>query len=271
MMQKFDTVTGFNAVSFLDMNNGYIVGQQNNLGGVVFKTTNAGSSWIGSVTERFSSNQSVSFVNTMTGFIGTSNGGILKTTDAGTTWNKMFLTNSSPLNSLVFVDTLNGFSVGREYNFTTSAYQGIIKKSTDGGKSWKIQFDSLKELQSIFFLNTQIGYSVGDNGIILKTNNAGTTGVSKNEIFPVEFTLKQNYPNPFNPSTTIEFSIPFSGFVSLKIFNSLGQEISSLISQKLDRGDHSIVWDAKSFVSGVYFYRLQSGNFYDIKKLVLLR
>ena len=83
--------------------------------------------------------------------------------------------------------------------------------------------------------------------------------------------LEQNYPNPFNPITTINFFITTPGFISLKIYNILGKEISILISRQLNQGNHSIKWNASSFASGVYFYKLQGSDFCQIKKLVLLR
>lgn len=86
-----------------------------------------------------------------------------------------------------------------------------------------------------------------------------------------EFNLLQNYPNPFNPSTTISFTIPRTSFVSLKIFDALGTEVSSIISEEMSSGSYTIEWNADKFTSGVYFYRLQAGNFTAAKKLLLLR
>ena len=93
-----------------------------------------------------------------------------------------------------------------------------------------------------------------------------------------DFHLGQNYPNPFNPTTTISFSIPFQSFVSLKIYDTLGREVSTLLSEKLPAGTYSPQWNASGLPSGVYFYRLltqpisgQVGSFARTKKLVLLR
>jgi len=88
---------------------------------------------------------------------------------------------------------------------------------------------------------------------------------------PGGFRLDQNYPNPFNPSTSISFSLPQSGFVSLKVFSMLGQEVTTLVSKDLTAGAHQTTWDATGFPSGVYFYRLQAGSFTKTRKLVLLR
>jgi predicted GH43/DUF377 family glycosyl hydrolase len=83
--------------------------------------------------------------------------------------------------------------------------------------------------------------------------------------------LSQNYPNPFNPTTNIEFSIPKSEFVTLKIYNILGEEVVTLVSEKLTAGTYKYDWDASSLASGVYLYRIQAGDYITSKKMVLLR
>ena len=97
---------------------------------------------------------------------------------------------------------------------------------------------------------------------------------SRNEIqkFPGSFRLCQNYPNPFNPATVIRFSIPEAGFVTLKIYNLLGQLAATLVERNLAPGDHSYVWNAGSFASGVYYYKLDTeGGLTETKKLILLK
>ena len=89
---------------------------------------------------------------------------------------------------------------------------------------------------------------------------------------PKLLTLEQNYPNPFNPATTIAFDLPVPANVSLKIYNLLGQEIATLLNgQHFGPGTQSVQFDASSLPSGMYFYRLQTGNSVRIKKMVLLR
>ena len=88
---------------------------------------------------------------------------------------------------------------------------------------------------------------------------------------PGEFKLNQNYPNPFNPATTIEFDLPLKSFVTLKIFDALGREVATLISQELSVGNHKQLWNAEDLQSGVYFYRIEAGMHYEIKKLLLLK
>ncbi|MGC8654791.1 MAG: T9SS type A sorting domain-containing protein, partial [Candidatus Kryptoniota bacterium] len=88
---------------------------------------------------------------------------------------------------------------------------------------------------------------------------------------PQDFQLEQNYPNPFNPATNISFSIPSKSFVSLKVFDALGREVATLLSEELPPGMYSQQWNAQGFPSGVYFYRLQAGSFTDTKKLILIK
>ena len=88
---------------------------------------------------------------------------------------------------------------------------------------------------------------------------------------PNSFELHQNYPNPFNPSTTIEFDLPKTSAVTLKVFNILGEEVTTLVSDRLSAGSYSYDWDASSLASGVYLYRLQAGDYVQTRKMVLMR
>jgi len=91
------------------------------------------------------------------------------------------------------------------------------------------------------------------------------------DLFPKDYTLSQNYPNPFNPTTTIEFSIPKTVFVTLKIYNILGQEVATLVSEKLINGSYKYTWDAGHLASGVYYYKLEAGGFIKTNKLILMK
>ncbi|MDH3269600.1 MAG: T9SS type A sorting domain-containing protein, partial [Ignavibacteria bacterium] len=91
------------------------------------------------------------------------------------------------------------------------------------------------------------------------------------DVAPEQFELSQNYPNPFNPSTTISFSIPQSSIVTLKVFNTLGQEVKTLINQNMESGVHSISFDASELNSGIYFYRLDAGQFSEVRKMTLIK
>jgi hypothetical protein len=101
--------------------------------------------------------------------------------------------------------------------------------------------------------------------------NVSTGVADKNEGLPVVFALEQNYPNPFNPATTIAFHLPASSFVTLKVFNTAGQEIASLVDRQLPAGDHRTEWNASGVPSGIYFYRIQAGIYSETKKLVVLK
>jgi hypothetical protein len=88
---------------------------------------------------------------------------------------------------------------------------------------------------------------------------------------PSVFSLSQNYPNPFNPSTIISYQLPMNSHVVLKVYDILGREVMTLVSEREQAGTHSAKFDGASLPSGVYFYRLQAGNFRETKKLMLLK
>lgn len=100
---------------------------------------------------------------------------------------------------------------------------------------------------------------------------SGATAVQNENIAPKSFMLEQNYPNPFNPSTTIEYTIPQSRFVSLKVFDILGREVKTLVNQQELPGTYKVRFNGNELASGVYFYRIEAGEFVSTKKFVLLK
>jgi len=105
------------------------------------------------------------------------------------------------------------------------------------------------------------------------------TGVEAENLIVSEFSLEQNYPNPFNPSTKIKYSIPSvdaresnqSQLVTLKVYDMLGNEVSTLVNEVQQAGSYEIEFSADGLTSGIYFYKLQVGEFTDTKKMILLR
>jgi hypothetical protein len=88
---------------------------------------------------------------------------------------------------------------------------------------------------------------------------------------PEQFELSQNYPNPFNPLTTIAFSLPEAAHVKLTVFNVRGQEISTLVDEMRTAAVHEVVWDASDLASGLYFYRIEAGNYSAVRKMMLIK
>ena len=108
--------------------------------------------------------------------------------------------------------------------------------------------------------------------IMEAVDTTNTTKVGETSPKPTIFKLMQNYPNPFNPETTIEYSLSESGKVTLEVFDLLGREVSKLISNEFQTsGFHEISFDAENLPSGIYFYKLTSGNFIETKKMMLLK
>jgi hypothetical protein len=88
---------------------------------------------------------------------------------------------------------------------------------------------------------------------------------------PDNYSLEQNYPNPFNPSTNIRFSITEPGFVSLKIYNALGQEVATLLNEEKVAGTYEFNFNASDLTSGIYFYKITSNNFTQTRKMLLIK
>jgi hypothetical protein len=128
-------------------------------------------------------------------------------------------------------------------------------------------------ISDIRFVNDSSGLAVGDYGKIIKYGRYKVVSTIKNDYpyLPKNYALYQNYPNPFNPSTIIRYSIPKTCYVLLKVYNILGKEVATLVNQEKTTGNYEINFYANNLSSGVYFYRIQAGNFTDTKKFVLLR
>ena len=122
-------------------------------------------------------------------------------------------------------------------------------------------------------LNVVCSFPDEDNPIAV---NTVTASADDNIMLPDEFALFQNYPNPFNPSTQISFDIPKSEFITLRIFNLLGQDVKTLTSKIMNPGRYTFEWDGKDLLSndvasGVYFYELRGESFISRKKMLLIR
>jgi hypothetical protein len=125
---------------------------------------------------------------------------------------------------------------------------------------------------AVFDGSTPLAYNTG--WTYTNTDTCLNNTVSVNNItteIPREFSLSQNYPNPFNPVTMIKFALPKASFVTLKVYDMLGREVSVLVNGQKPAGQYIVDFDASSLTSGVYFYRLESNDFVEVKRMVVLK
>ena len=115
--------------------------------------------------------------------------------------------------------------------------------------------------------------SGGDTTLVIDLGDSTdvVSAIVNLNLIPNKFKLYQNYPNPFNPSTKIRFSVSSPGLVSLKVYNILGQEITTLVNEEKSKGSYEVTFNASNLPSGIYFYRLQVSNFIETKKMNLLK
>ncbi len=99
----------------------------------------------------------------------------------------------------------------------------------------------------------------------------GATAIEDAEEFPGEYSLSQNYPNPFNPSTIINYSIPKASFVTIRVYDVLGKDVATVVDEYKPIGKYSVKFDASKLTSGNYFYRIQTSNYSETKKLILMK
>jgi hypothetical protein len=230
---------------------------------------------------------------------GGSLGGVYLTTNNGTSWKQIGLSTF----------TVYNIAVSGNYIFASTAFNGVYL-STNGGDSWAASGAFTFAVYNFNISGTKIFAGSNGNGVYLSTNYgsswtqvglnswtiyslissgdnifAGTNGygiwrsplseltaITKEENnIPREYILSRNFPNPFNPSTTIKYSIPQDGMVNLAVYNSLGQKIAGLVNQYMQAGNYEVKFNASSYPSGIYFYRLEAGNFTFVKKMILMK
>jgi hypothetical protein len=167
--------------------------------------------------------------------------------------------------------TANSNNVRVAYSVDRAVWTGMTQTTPD-----TVRFVTPPKQISPDALATAITLNQGSSMYVSLARASGSidnplTEVRKEEGLPTSFELSQNYPNPFNPATSISFSIPKSAFVTLKIYNAIGQEVANLINEIKDPGNYKLNFDAAKLSSGIYFYRLEAGNFVSTKKMVLMK
>ncbi len=164
-----------------------------------------------------------------------------------------------------------GVSSYVEYKFGAT-FDGYDSLSIGG----VVSNGSLIDNESTIGVNHMITLSGANESVYnhfgdMDPNNPGTDVKQLPNGVPSGFSLTQNYPNPFNPTTSINYSIPKNSFVTLKIYNVLGQEVATLFSGQQHAGNYSATFNASRLASGAYFYRLHAGSFSSVKKMVLMK
>jgi hypothetical protein len=224
-----------------------------------------------------------------------------RSTDNGQTWSAGIRVNQDAINNgktqyfpAVHVDKTGGLNVifYDDRNTTPDSTGVFLARSEDGGNNWREFEISDKNFKPLPIGGLGQGYQ-GDNISITSGNNKlwpvwmdNRTGVYQIWTVPIDlslvdvdqtpeiisdFRLEQNFPNPFNPSTSIQYALSSRQFVSLKVFDVLGNEVATLINEDKPAGSYQIDFNANDLSSGIYFYQLKAGSFVDTKKMILLR
>jgi hypothetical protein len=202
-------------------------------------------------------------------FIGTWGGGVFLSTNKGTNW-------SVSNNGLTNINVITSFAAYGKNVFTGVGNYGVFLSTNNGG-SWNQVDDGLPMsiFPSVFSLaicGTYLYAGTWGPGIWRRPLSEMVTSVEgRAEELPKQYSLHQNYPNPFNPSTMISFGLHSKAFVNLKIYNTLGVEVCTLLTNELSAGDHVFKWDALTLSSGIYFCRLRVDSYISTIKMILLK
>ncbi|MFA7418564.1 MAG: T9SS type A sorting domain-containing protein [Melioribacteraceae bacterium] len=231
--------------------------------GGVFISVNSGTSWLAAglagkniITVKANNNKI---------FAGTWGEGVYVSLDDGTTWAQI-------KNGMT---SLNIFALAFDNNNNIyAAAAANVYSSKDGGANWVLKNEGLPyEVYSIEVVDNYLYAGTNQYGVWKRPLNELVTDVDEVKSIPGKYSLEQNYPNPFNPSTTISYSIPTAGYVTLKVYDVVGREVSTLVNEYKQAGAYNYQFSIinSSLSSGVYFYMLTSGNNILTKKFVLTK
>lgn len=205
------------------------------------------------------------------------NNSIYKSTNNGSSWRNISgnLPNALPNDLIEFPQDTSRLIVGTEYGCFKTTNGGINWQRWNRGMPEGVKISQVKSIDSTL-INGRFHIVIGTYGRGIYYRNFNEPGdpiisISSNSSLVDSYSLQQNYPNPFNPVTSISFSIPKKQFVNLKIYNSAGKEVAQIVNQNLNPGKHNYRFDASGLSSGVYFYSLQTENFTDTKKMMLIK
>ena len=197
-------------------------------------------------------------------------GQVIKTTDLGQTWTDISSNLPKISTNAFFADPINS---GHLY----AANDFGVYRSLNNGTNWirlGFNFPYVPVLSFSYFSNGMKRYlrAATHGRGVYELDIMGTVGInSNNGEIPSDYKLFQNYPNPFNPVTKISFQLSVVSLSTLKIFDITGKEVATLLNEQLKAGTYTVDWNASGYPSGVYFYKLQAGNFIEAKKMMLVR
>ncbi|CAN5419618.1 hypothetical protein BH10BAC5_BH10BAC5_19230 [soil metagenome] len=258
-----------NSIYFINSLTGYSAGYFANEPTITYRilrTTNGGNFWttLSQGSSLSTTQKMITFSDSTTGYMIDANS-IYRSSNSGNNWSVIFtLQPYTSLYAIHFPSPRFGYVVGDH---------GVILKTTDYGLNWSSMGSGVTNiLYSVFFTDTLTGYAVGESGIIIKTTNGGVTFTHPiSTETPNHFSLSQNYPNPFNPKTKLKFELPSGSFARLIVFDVLGRELETLVNENLNAGKYEINWNPEKQAGGIYYYRLNAGNFSETKKMLLIK
>ncbi|MGE5437716.1 MAG: T9SS type A sorting domain-containing protein [Syntrophothermus sp.] len=199
--------------------------------------------------------------------------GVFHSIDGGNSWNFIpnhilpYLSMSGKIKGIAHA----GIDNGGWFDITSNGFASSERKRA-----------SIKS-QDYFFYSCEIFYTCGDSGYFAKSTDCGDTwteipfvvlnptDVDENNSTITNYSLEQNYPNPFNPSTRISYNLLSSGMTTIKIYDVLGKEIATLVNEYQTSGSHYVDFKAEGLNSGVYFYKINSGEYTEVKKMVFIK
>lgn len=259
-------------VYFRTKDSGFVVGRSNIIseGAVVCFTSDGGNTWVKRYRSFIQSEHAwnITFVNSLVGYATiekfiSGTGNIIKTTDGGVTWQRLNVSVTSGVN----LDPVGFANVNTGWIANHSG--SGMWQTINGGANWT-NITVGNSIHGIFIINDSIGYASG-NEVLKYTDKVVGLNTNTQNTSPFVNTLDQNFPNPFNASTKISYRLVNRMSVILEIYNAAGEFIETLAHGYNDAGEHSVLWKADNYPSGVYFYSLRTDAGNQFGKAVLVK
>ena len=288
---------------FVNNQTGWAVGRD----GVLLHTTDGGQNWDPQTSPAVDDLRGIHMLDALHGWIVGSDGLVLYTSNGGTTWTPQLSVPGGEEDEFEAVFALDGNRAwtaggqGRIYStsngqdwspqtsgtnvalmdiFSTSTSEGwvcgaagFLANTINGGVTWTVQDPpAVASFNSIYFVNSNLGFTVAGDGRIFKYAPEPTAiSPDENAGVPQSAALIGNYPNPFNPSTTIEFQLNANGHARLEIFDILGQQVATLLDGPMAAGTHQLEFNGDNLPSGIYFYQLHAAEQVFTRRMLLVK
>ena len=260
------------SIRFYNENYGFACGGVVDAAGVIWRTTDQGYNWdtvVDAASAPAEPLYAIHFLDSLSivvlgGDADGSGASIMRSSDGGNFWEYSTL-------GVLYFPVEAGFRTQYE-GWAPLGPKQLFLYTSDSGQNWSlVPTPDSTNIRNISFPDSSHGFATGAGGTIIKYIYQNPNAVSSNTSGKEKFNLAQNYPNPFNPITSLSYKISSAAIVSLKVYNILGKEVTSLVNEYKPAGSYTVEFDGTNLPSGVYLCRMKAGEYSAVRKMLLIK